>query len=589
MLPLRPKPFRDESLFSYLVRLSAVHGFDGPGRLWRALGSPAGSRLVPAIAEAADLFTDVVETLSGPAPPCFRAGTPGRAFTNAWNHRYVRWCPLCVREQAYLRRLWHLKTVTACPQHRCQLVDQCPHCGDRLAIFRLTEMRCACGAALDAACTGAPCVELELALARAAADFHDRGEGAALFETLSHLVVLLGQFNSVKFPQKPGKLVGLDRLDVASELAVSADRLLSSWPTRFEEMLTDRLAHVRANALSAQLPEVFGSLYRVLYKRLAGPEYQFLRDAFEAFLRRHWWGLLCKRNSRLGAETISGHCKVSRREAAKRAGVALSSVKRLVQSEVVPADVFEAPSGRQLTLIDERDLPQISRMANTALTMQEASSRLGLPQRLVKQMIASKLLTLFAGRPKQAGAWMISPDLPRAPLGVVDMPHLPLRFVLRYWHLTDVQRVDILAAALHGPLRAFIGTPDIEQPLGDASINVTALRRWIDSVRAGQAEPSLSVCEAARRLGVKEEVAYELASRRLLHGLRVGRGLRIPVAEADRFAATYVSLASLAKAAGTSARSLLPRLGAAPIAGPLVDGSRQYFFRRSDVEGGTAR
>lgn len=55
--------------------------------------------------------------------------------------QYRVWCPQCFeewqREQKviYEPLLWSLRDVEYCPQHRCQLVDKCPHCSSSLPVI----------------------------------------------------------------------------------------------------------------------------------------------------------------------------------------------------------------------------------------------------------------------------------------------------------------------------------------------------------------------------------------------------------------------------------------------------------------------
>ncbi|MDR7270662.1 hypothetical protein J2X20_003320 [Pelomonas saccharophila] len=492
-----------------------------------------------------------------------------------------------MRDRAYLRQAWQLKAVTACSKHGRRLTDSCHACGSQVAAFGVVDLRCSCGVQLGEGADGSACSELEMVLAKAAARALARQETSSTFDGLSRLVLFMGQFNSPTFPQKPGKLDGFDRLDLACSLASSTDRLLSSWPTQFDSLLKERLEHVRNSSFSARLPEVFGPLYRVLYKRLAGAEFQFLRDAFEAFLREHWWGLLCGRNRRLSADTVGGHRRVSRKHAVRELGLTEGTLKRLVQSKAVRADVVSGPSGRQFTFLDEDELPQLRDMAKAALTLQQASERLALPRKIVRQMIESKLLSLVADRSNSAGAWMISGELPRIPASSVAPPKQALRSVLRYWRLTDKERMSVVAGAVGGELLSFAGTSHDGEALGHACINVAALRHWIEAARATQAKTDFTLREAARDLGIKEEVAYELARRGLLRCARTGRGARVAPDEIARFAEAYVSLATLAKGVGTSPRSLLSKLGVRPVSGPSIDGCRQYFFSRSDLKGST--
>ena len=46
---------------------------------------------------------------------------------------YLRYCPICLSEKAYLRKLWTLKPVHACPIHSCLLIYSCPNCKNVLA------------------------------------------------------------------------------------------------------------------------------------------------------------------------------------------------------------------------------------------------------------------------------------------------------------------------------------------------------------------------------------------------------------------------------------------------------------------------
>lgn len=102
---------------------------------------------------------------------------------------------------------------------------------------------------------------------------------------------------------------------------------------------------------------------------------------------------------------------------------------------------------------------------------------------------------------------------------------------------------------------------------------------------------SMTVPELAKRLSVKQEVAYHLVrtghivSREVLAGRR--RLRLIDLRALEIFEAQYQSGVNLAKSYGTSPKSLREILrgkGIHPAIGPDVDGCRQYFYRRSEIE-----
>lgn len=111
-------------------------------------------------------------------------------------------------------------------------------------------------------------------------------------------------------------------------------------------------------------------------------------------------------------------------------------------------------------------------------------------------------------------------------------------------------------------------------------------KRWWAS-RLAKETKTRSLGEAASALGVKEQVAYELADRGLLETttLRVGRrsSRRVSARAIEAFAVTYVALGKLTSAAGIHNHVALAwarSLGLEVVSGPAVDGARQYFIKR---------
>lgn len=97
---------------------------------------------------------------------------------------------------------------------------------------------------------------------------------------------------------------------------------------------------------------------------------------------------------------------------------------------------------------------------------------------------------------------------------------------------------------------------------------------------------SISVDQAAKRLGLKQQVVYDLVRLGLLTTIQDHLpGRRVTQASLDEFQATYISLAEYAKSVKRAPRWLLQTLPMQPVSGPMIDGSRQYFFRRSDLYG----
>ena len=61
----------------------------------------------------------------------------------------LRYCPTCLSEKAYLRKIWTLKPINACPIHSCLLIYSCPQCKNFL-LPKTGVLNCSrCGFKLD--------------------------------------------------------------------------------------------------------------------------------------------------------------------------------------------------------------------------------------------------------------------------------------------------------------------------------------------------------------------------------------------------------------------------------------------------------
>nr|WP_240991232.1 hypothetical protein [Cupriavidus taiwanensis] len=115
--------------------------------------------------------------------------------------------------------------------------------------------------------------------------------------------------------------------------------------------------------------------------------------------------------------------------------------------------------------------------------------------------------------------------------------------------------------------------------MGAVGISIESLRRWLIGNRL-EVQPWMSVDLAAKKIGVKQQVAYELIARGLLSA-EIRDGFRRVYLDAIKvFCETYVSLGELAASRGMTPRRLLATLPIKPVCGPTVDGARQYFYRR---------
>ncbi|GEM_PF-2760547 len=155
LLPVRPRPFPDELLSSWIWRLAAANGLDylafcrelfsplhgkGSWQFWdadrsrpdaivdvlsRATAVPSSEIRKLSLWDYSRLFSvrksDKIQHESSWLIPCIPNVKVQRA-------KGPQWCPACVREAPYVRRQWQMSFVTVCNRHQRLLVNRCSDC-----------------------------------------------------------------------------------------------------------------------------------------------------------------------------------------------------------------------------------------------------------------------------------------------------------------------------------------------------------------------------------------------------------------------------------------------------------------------------
>lgn len=592
-LAIRPRPLPDESTLGYLQRVANANGFGSVGQLFSSLRARQQgafdelcARLLLGSEDRALLFGSLPAHWEHPDTPL------GLAHSD-FNSTQGRWCPLCLRERGVPSGQWALKLVCTCPKHGTWLKESCSRCRANLSWSEVvqSEGQCPCGASLMDDDTEEAHRDVQALTLLLCGDSSGVQRLACLSRlnppTIHRLVRYIGPFQATTRPSHPGQTLDVHRLDVAKGLVVGAAGLLTQWPTHLHK----KIAELQTDAPgSLSVRRTFDPLYRVLYEALPEAEFQFLRDAFEDYLHANWWGLICKRNRRMRPETASGHPRLSLPQMAKAARVPASVVRHMVQAELVPSNSAELMSGRHARSIHLSELQNIQCATDGALSLEKAARALSLPKRRVRELILSGHMSPLVSRQvtKGAAAWLI-------PKGEIDQLHVrttpppgttnrvSVRDILKYWRLREHEGSALIAAIADGQLHAE-GNGLSLVPVGEAMLCTASAKAWLLKHRS-EARQDFSVDAAARVLGIKQQVAYDLVHLGVLRSTNAGAlGRRVSVHDIERFQTTYVSLASLASEARRSPRALLAELSASPVCGPTINGARQYFYRRADLE-----
>lgn len=539
-------------------------------------------------------LTDVEwSRLGGPWPRhcgCADRLLPGLGRSD-YAHGSFRWCPLCLAVTPYLRSVWAIKFCVTCLDHGAYLLDLCPRCQRQQRIEHFGGLRCSCGQS-HVACALRPASAAVLMLQAAFLTglSPQREGGVPQLSQAGWIQFLLRVAALVTLDRKgrTGQVAGLHRVSAAAGVVDHAAQILTNWPTGFHALLAEIQAK---SATSFSLPRTFGRLYRWLYVELASSEFAFLREGFEAYLREHWWGLVCRRNQRVSAS--AGLRRMTIHEAATYSGTSPSRIKQLHLAGVIEAATVEHGSGRHSWSLPRSAVEELANLANDGMTLKVAAVFLALPKRRVRELIDADLIRprLIAGR--HGSVWHLSrselDQLGRAKINRDAGPLrcrlpedlVPLAQVLKAWRLPSGAFAGLIAALSSGDIPCDVQR---DAPLGKWHVPVQPVKAWLSRWKAHHLE-IMSVAAAARAMGFKEETAYDLVHAGLLqtHAQGKGSSRQVTTEGIRQFQELYVTAAEVSRALGTSPKALLATTDTQPITGPTIDGSRQYFFKRSDV------
>lgn len=319
-----PAPHPDESISGYLIRLAESNGYDFSD-VWSLFGfdkeSSQNKQPLAYIYGCGDYL--VLSRRTGFSEERLKSlayqpiqinaqqfvGTY-ELFGNKLGSRMLRYkvstlCAGCLTESAYQRKIWDLLSLTACPIHKCLLIDRCPQCDKPIHYRRDRMCFCSCGWDFRATET-TPVLEKELRLVRRIYQLCGFAPSIGINETsakmpnaLAHLDLsgLLQSLFLVCAQVLNGDIWGkfLSHLTVSERHRILNESLnvYDDFPINFFKFLTSlkvvfnhRIEALNSPKASKRQTVVYHGITRTLTNLLAGSQFEFLRCAFGEFLSR---------------------------------------------------------------------------------------------------------------------------------------------------------------------------------------------------------------------------------------------------------------------------------------------------------------
>lgn len=594
-LLLRPQPYRDEGPNGYMLRLAEANWM--PAREFQSLGLMYEPSMLinegllplkvldPALHTNVEYYSELLFNKK-----------------RIWNHKHARFCPHCLADDVFWRVEWELLFHDACATHGTWLVDQCTSCGDHISWARESLIRCQCGADLRAEQTsGCPeAVKLLSQLLKLKINpmHHLKGVSAPFTDTdieqIQRIIRYLGTYMNLAAGKNPLKIQQAGSMIKSWSVTTLASEIISNWPNAFYQSL-DNIQR-EASADKPTLSTVFGHAYHYLYKGFKGAAFNEIKDTFEAWLSASWKGGIAKRNKRLATVMLEKASWIPANLACEMLGISHQRLAFLIREGTIEGETYFSDKGRKFVMVRRDNLESVKHNLSGEIDMKTAGALLGLNKMRMRQMLRLIFPEACKTGTAASAPWTVSrfeinkllslaDALPK--LSMPDEGCVSLNHILRYWAWTT----EDLAALIHSVQTSEL----LPENVLDGAVGISGwifseniLKAWKTKSQQGFGV-WLTVDQAAKLIGIKQQVAYELVHMNLIKAELMHRqpkgGSRIRRTEVEKFKQDYIFATEVGHRLGVSPRkaiSILEKRLIKPISGPGIDDGRQLLYLKSE-------
>ncbi|MGN8134604.1 hypothetical protein ACTJLC_07740 [Paraburkholderia sp. 22099] len=433
---------------------------------------------------------------------------------------------------------------------------------------------CTCDAPLQ----DAPATIFSTELQRLIADRADSNAGTLSVGERWNLARFLGALAQFGLQGKPLKKATRQTENVEQLLVTAGASLIADQSACFD--LLDRLRSLQAGENNVPLlSQVFPRLLTMLRRQLHDAERGWMVNLLEAYVAissRHGSVVLWERKGAAGRADEEAHSRQKTRNPA---------IANMLAQTGSTVPVRRTRSGRQKFVISHADLQRLRRTQRSLIPLKVAARYAGMSTRRIQALAKAGLIAATGTRidtrsvDRLLGS-IVATCVEAAP--AFEDP-VSLADALRLYVPVEAS-ATFFNGLMNGAVRHDFGpdkVPALREIFADRGEVVSAMRARVES------SSQISIVEAARRLGVKQEVMYHLINIGLVR-TRMGKLRRraarvVNIDDLQKFTEHFLPLATAAKSMGLSAREApgwARQHGIEIVTGPSVDGGRQYWIRR---------
>lgn len=585
--PIYPASCPDESPIGYLVRLAELNCY-GSTRWMCAVGQ------LPRLSEL-HLYHDLLAGVGWTGWGTETSSISAAVCLVDQSHRLgrLRYCPVCIRETQRWKAAWHLKASVVCAEHGGWLRDTCPACNSPILFKARSTKLCKCGADLS---ESALCLAPEAV--RRQQGWLERGSvSRALIATgrnldlqmRSELILLFARFVGRDGMGKTGIDTRMLHMDTSANVMTQVADALFGGTEGFTKFLNTSFSV----SASEQGERRLSRFYKAFYGSFEDGCFDPYKQLLEQYLNEHWPKALSRRNTLFKDRTIQSHPWLALQAACRAFAVPKSHMRRAIADDDVRSMSVQGPK-RESVLVWKPDVVRLKEWLTDSLTAKDAADYLGVTKKQFGQLRQNGYITYQkAPGSTSRGVWAFSMEQlsgflkslahsSSAPLEAMTMNQALRRFRAG----VKEPLVIIIEAIKQGSLGAYASSP--KPTIRELVFDSHQFEDWYRE-RSSNSE-LFSITEAAKRMGIHQEFAYQLANTGLLetYSSNHSSGQLVSQHSIDKFCSEYVLLRDLAREAGRSSASVMNDLasrGIQPVDAVWDQQIRQKVYLASNLRG----
>jgi len=604
-------PFNDESLGGYITRLTSLNGYTSHLMIYRKVDLMVNSTLEvnvniisPSRVSLGKLskLTGVKEEILwgltyypmlGDLEDTSINSTLISAFIKgALLHSKIKYCPLCLVENLYYRKVWNLTIYNVCEKHKCILKNKCPKC-EREIFLRSTKIGiCQCG--------------FDLRMAEVDSAPEENGELEQFISSKikkEKTVITNNPLSTLEFPLFTFVIMyfarfinGLSKnLRNNSKIfhfseTTRAFHIFNNWPMNFYQFLDKYRDRSKIKKLGS-LSKEFGHLYKVLNNkfRTLDQRIEFIPEEFENYLTKHWDGGLIVR--RLNKSLMDRRIWVPMQEATSNLRISHQTLKRLIDNDVIITKVHNT-SHKDYIMIQNNSLNDYKELLSNDITYSEACALLNISNYLIGNFVESGLLKRANNKLGKNRAYKfvertsVTTLLERISSKIISVEIYDNSNLMNFWEVANKLRTGLVNTI------QFVLNDEIKpvKNLGDPNKGLKNFYFLKSDIISFQVQEGYNdLVTLTRKLDAPERIISHWIKMRFIKGEKIRGKIVVTDKNVDIFKQTYITIPEISvKLQNSYHNSTLKKLlsdnNLYPLSGKEIDGQYKYLYKRKDVE-----